>query len=565
LKRKKLKNIINLRFSIALHNNLKGMTKIKISLSLLMTITVLQLSAGYNPENLLLPDSIKKAPVNWFNMDRSKDGIIGVSTDRAFNELLKGKKSSRVVVAIIDSGIETDHEDLKESIWTNTDEIPGNGIDDDKNNYVDDIHGWNFIGGPDSTFIQMDTWELTRQYAIYSKKYELKEGELLINKDLEDYDYYLELKADYDKQVEENKDIYENLKNLRERIINSEEILKKYLNSDSLEIKDLEGIESGVDSIQEASVFIQKVKKQNFSMSNLEEGIRVFDQTLNYKLNPGFDPRSIVGDNYTDFSVRNYGNNLVEGPDAFHGTHVAGIVAASRSNELGINGIAGNVELMVLRTVPSGDERDKDVANAVYYAVDNGAKIINMSFGKDYSPYKDYVDAAFRYADEHGVLIIHAAGNDSKNSDISPSYPVRKYKDSKEECKTWIEVGAIHWKDGTDMAGGFSNYGKKTVDLFAPGVEILSTVPNQSYKTATGTSMAAPVVTGVAALVLSYYPSLTALELKKILIQSVDSYKKQKVKKPGNPEELIKFGKLSRTGGVVNAYKAIQLAGKKYQ
>lgn len=514
-------------------------------------------------DGVILPDSIKKAPANWFNLDRSKDGIIGVSTDRAYSELLAGKKPSKVVVAIIDSGIETDHEDLKTSIWTNVDEIPGNGIDDDKNGYVDDINGWDFIGGPDSTYVQQDTWELTRQYAILSKKYELKEGELLINKDLEDYDYYVTLKTDYEKQLAENKETHDNLLAFKNKIINSEVILKTYLKKDSLVLKDLSGINSGVDSIDEASVFMQKVLSQNIKTSMLDEGLKYYETNLNYKLNTSFEPRYIVGDSYTDFSVKNYGNNLVEGPDAFHGTHVAGIIAANRNNNIGISGISENAEIMVLRVVPSGDERDKDVANAVFYAVDNGAKIINMSFGKDYSPYKFYVDSAFRYADEHGVLIIHAAGNDSKNSDVNPSYPTKTFLNNKGVCNTWIEVGATHWKDGKEMAGGFTNYGKKTVDLFAPGVEILSTAPDQAYRVASGTSMSAPVVTGVATLVLSYYPSLTALELKSILLDSAVKYKSQKVKKPGKPEDSIKFARLSKTGGVVNAYTALKLAEKR--
>lgn len=514
-------------------------------------------------EELILPDSIKKAPANWFNLDRSKDGIIGVSTDRAYSELLAGKKPSKVVVAIIDSGIETDHEDLKSSIWTNADEIPGNGIDDDKNGYVDDINGWNFIGGPDSTFVQQDTWELTRQYAILSKKYELKEGELLINKDLEDYDFYVTVKTDYEKQLAENKETHANLLAFKNKIINSEIILTTYLKKDSLELKDLAAINSGIDSIDEASFFMQKVLSQNIKTSKLDEGLKYYETNLNYKLNTSFEPRYIVGDSYTDFSVRNYGNNLVEGPDAFHGTHVAGIIAANRNNNIGISGIAENAEIMVLRVVPSGDERDKDVANAVFYAVDNGAKIINMSFGKDYSPYKYYVDSAFRYADEHGVLVIHAAGNDSKNSDVNPSYPTKTFVNNKGVCNTWIEVGATHWKDGKEMAGGFTNYGKKTVDLFAPGVEILSTAPDQAYRVASGTSMSAPVVTGVATLVLSYYPSLTALELKSILLDSAVKYKSQKVKKPGKPEDSIKFARLSKTGGVVNAYTALKLAEKR--
>jgi subtilisin family serine protease len=531
--------------------------------SLLVASSFMQLSAaGYTDFNAL-PDSIKKAPANWFNLDRSKDGIIGVSTERAYNELLKNKKPSKVVVAIIDSGIETDHEDLKSNIWTNTDEVPDNNKDDDNNGYIDDVNGWDFIGGPDTTYVEQDTWELTRQFAIYSKKFELKEGESLINKDLDEYDYYIALKTDFEKQFSENKDSYDNILALKNKIINSEALLNSYLKTDSFGIEDLKSIKSGIDSVDEAANFMQKVRSQNLDISRLDEGLKYFETNLKYKLNAEFDPRYIVKDNYTDFTVRNYGNKFVEGPDAFHGTHVAGIITANRTNSIGITGISENAEIMVLRVVPSGDERDKDVANAVYYAVDNGAKIINMSFGKDYSPYKEYVDKAFRYADEHGVLIIHAAGNDSKDSDKYPSFPTKKYLDGSGECSSWIEVGASHWKDGNEMAGGFTNYGKNTVDLFAPGVEIYSTTPNQSYKIASGTSMSAPVVTGVATLVLSYYPKLTAGELKSILLDSAVSYKRQKVKKPGNPDETIRFAKLSKTGGIVNAYSALKLAEKR--
>jgi subtilisin family serine protease len=511
---------------------------------------------------MTLPDSIKKAPANWYNLDASKDGVIGVSTEKAYNELLRGKKPSKVVVAIIDSGIETDHEDLKGSIWTNSDEIPANGIDDDNNGYVDDINGWDFIGGPDSTFVEQDTWELTRQYVIFSNKYELKDGESLINKDLNDWDYFQTLKTDYDNQYAENKDSYDNIVFLRDKINSSEAILKAYLKTDTVLTEDLLNLKTEVDSVEEACVFLKKTRNQGINVSHLEGGIKYYETNLKYKLNKEFDPRHIVGDDYDDLTSHHYGNNLVEGPDAFHGTHVSGIVCADRENGIGIKGIADAVELMVLRVVPSGDERDKDVANAVFYAVDNGAKIINMSFGKDYSPYKFYVDSAFRYADAHGVLVIHAAGNDSKNSDISPSYPTKKYLDGKGVCNNWIEVGAIHWKDGNNMAAGFTNYGKNTVDLFAPGVEIYSTMPNQGYRNASGTSMAAPVVTGVAALVLSYHPNLTAAELKKVLLDSAVSYKRQKVKKPGNPEELVRFAKLSKTGSVVNAYTALKAADK---
>jgi subtilisin family serine protease len=508
-----------------------------------------------------LPDSVTRAPDNWFNLDLKMNGVFGVSTEKAYAQLLKGRKHGKVVVAILDSGVDTDHEDLSASIWTNSDEIPGNGIDDDKNGYVDDIHGWDFIGGPDSTFVSNDTWELTREYVKYSEKYELNNGENL-NNDSDDYSYYRKLKDDFEKQLQENKEGLENLQHLRDKISRSEALLKEYLKTDTIRAADIASLNAGIDSIDEAAWFMNKVLSGKLTSGMLDEGLKYYRVNLDYKLNRDFDPRYIVGDNYADFSEKYYGNNLVKGSDPYHGTHAGGIISAARDNGIGIKGVCGDVELMVVRMLPSGDERDKDVANAVYYAVDNGARIISMSFGKDYSPGKKYVDDAFRYAADHGVLLVHAAGNDSRNTDEQPSYPSPKYLDGSGECSTWIEVGAVNWKDGKDLAAGFTNYGKNTVDIFAPGVDLYSTVPGSSYKNASGTSMAAPVVAGVAALVLVYHPELTALQLKKILLDSAVSCKRQKVKKPGNPDENIRFGRLSRTGGVVNAYTAIRMADR---
>ncbi len=519
-------------------------------------------ASSYTGNRKHLPDSVKKAPDNWFNLDYKTNGVHGASVEKAYSSIPAGKKPSRIVVAILDSGVDTDHEDLKASIWTNPGEIPGNGIDDDGNGYTDDIHGWDFIGGPDSTFVSNDTWELTREYARLKKKYELKDGERLIEKDLEEYDYYLKLKDDYEKQLQENKEGYENLQHIKSKIEGSEALLKEYLKTDSIRQSDIESLSTGIDSVDEAGWFLNRVMEGKLSSAMIQEGLKYYSVNLDFKLNLDFDPRYIVGDNYPDFSEKYYGNRFVKGSDPYHGTHAGGIICARRDNSIGISGVASSVELMVVRMLPSGDERDKDVANAVRYAVDNGARIISMSFGKDYSPGKKYVDEAFRYAGEHGVLVLHAAGNDSRNSDEQPSYPSKTYADGSGECATWIEVGAIGWKDGRDLAAGFSNYGKKTVDIFAPGVEIYSTVPRQAYKNASGTSMATPVVAGVAALVLSYYPELTALQLKEILLKSADSLKRQKVKKPGNPDETIRFGRLCGTGGVVNAYNALKLAEK---
>jgi len=281
---------------------------------------------------------------------------------------------------------------------------------------------------------------------------------------------------------------------------------------------------------------------------------------VDYQLNLEFDPRSIVGDNYNNPEEHYYGAADVTGPGADHGTHVAGIIGAARNNSIGINGIADNVLLMSVRAVPNGDERDKDVANAIRYAADNGAKVINMSFGKPYSPNKKVVDEAVKYAMSKDVLLIHAAGNDGQNLDSTIFYPNRDYEDGKGTANAWIEVGASGPGDDETLVASFSNYSKTGVDVFAPGVAIYSSTPGSKYDYHDGTSMAAPVVTGLAALIRSYYPKLKAVQVKEIILKSVT-----KVNHPvtifinGEPKQ-VQMTDVCNTGGVVNAYNALKLA-----
>ena len=289
---------------------------------------------------------------------------------------------------------------------------------------------------------------------------------------------------------------------------------------------------------------------------------------LNYAYNPDFDPRStIIKDDYSNSSESVYGNNDTEGPDALHGTHVAGIVGAVRNNDVGMNGVANNVQIMSVRTVPDGDERDKDVANAIRYAVDNGASIINMSFGKGYSWDKKVVDDAVKYATKKDVLIVHAAGNSAMDNDKTVFFPVNKYDKAcgmlwwkKKKSKNWIEVGALSYKSGEDAVATFSNYGQNNVDIFSPGVQIYATLPDNQYRYLQGTSMASPVVAGVAAVLRSYFPSLKASQVKEIIMNSavpVDL----KVKKPGDKSgDLVDFKTLSVQGGAINLHNAVQMA-----
>ena len=314
---------------------------------------------------------------------------------------------------------------------------------------------------------------------------------------------------------------------------------------------------SSADSAQAAQA--REVWLQIEAAGLLGDGIadakRQIEGQVKVGLDVNYDSRTIVGDNITDLNEKVYGNRDVTGPDASHGTHVAGIIAATAGGK--VQGIAPFVQIMALRAVPNGDERDKDIANAIRYAADNGANIINMSFGKSYSPGKSAVDAAARYAQEKGVLLVHAAGNDGENIDVEPSFP-SPIADDKSRAPNWLEVGASSWKGLSELSATFSNYGKDRVDLFAPGVDILSTVPGGGTKRESGTSMAAPVVSGVAALLMSYFPALTATDVKDIILQSarrVDAT----VTRPGEAGKGP-FNSLSRTGAVIDAYAAVKMA-----
>lgn len=497
----------------------------------------------------------KAAPANWFNLDQKKDKVPGVSTERAYNELLKDKKSTTVVVAVIDGGTEVDHEDLTGMIWVNPGEIPDNNIDDDQNGYVDDVHGWNFIGGKNGD-VHEDNLEVSRLYKQLSQQFADPASQ---DRSSAGYKEYLTVKADFEKRQNEAKQITSYLNTLLEgmdKIIKAtgkdnptEAELKAYKPTDMGDAMALKIMETAAKK----KVTTQQIKEQ------IKPGIDHYQKQLEFGLNPDLDVRKIVGDNYADVKERFYGNNHYEGPEGDHGTHVAGIIAAVRNNDKGMNGVATNVKIMVVRVVPDGDERDKDVANGIRYAADNGAKVINMSFGKSYSPYKSAVDEAVKYAVSKDVVIVHAAGNDGENTDTVPNFPKKTYENSTTSASSWIEVGASNWKKGKELPASFSNYGKSNVDVFAPGVSIYSTIPDSKYASFDGTSMASPVTAGVVALIRSYYPELTANQVKEIILKSSVKVK-GKVLIPGSNKKKTRMSELCQTGGLVNAYEAVKLA-----
>ena len=510
---------------------------------------------------------IEESPkANWQNLDLKADGVFGISTDRAYTELLKGKSSKPVIVAVIDGGIDENHEDLKQIMWINAKEIPGNSIDDDKNGYIDDVHGWNFIGSAKGN-VHHDNMEVVRLIVKLQPKYAAALNSTPFNeKERKEFLLYQKLITDYMAKLQSAQMGLQNTTLLLKYL---DEIIVKMKNTNPT-ADDFNSYKAANNIESEVLKFIKpELKKRTYKdfREELDEGLEYYDTQVKYHLNLEFDPRKdSVGDNYNNSNEKFYGNNDITGPDAEHGTHVAGIIGAVRNNNLGIKGIADNVRIMAIRTVPNGDERDKDVANSIRYAVDNGAKIINMSFGKSYSWDKKVVDEAVKYAVSKDVLLVHAAGNDGKNTEKDDNVPNRLFVDSTGvtmgTAEGWIEVGATGWKNDEDLVASFSNFGGKSVDVFAPGVKINSTLPDSKYKEIDGTSMASPVVAGLAALIRSYYPNFTAVQVKDIIINSVTKVEqKVKVKEEGNSNKVL-LSEISVSGGVVNAYNAILLAEK---
>jgi len=493
---------------------------------------------------------VKKAPVSendlkrWSHLDLVKDTIPGMSVDKAYAELLQGKTGKKVIVGIVDSGVDIEHEDLKGMIWTNPKEIPGNGIDDDKNGFIDDIHGWNFLG--DAVH---ENLEMTR----------------IVKKGDDGSAEYKNALAQYE---EKSKKVLEDKQQV-DFLLDVHNTIKKELNKTTYKLEDLSTITSTDPKVARSKMIMTQIfgnAGPTFDPEAELEDYReqVYDQ-FNYNLNKDYDGRKVVGDNPEDIKNNHYGNNIVFGPDkgkALHGTHVAGIIAQIRGNNLGGDGIANNVEILTVRAVPDGDEYDKDIALAIRYAVDNGAKVINGSFGKSFSPHKQWVYDAIKYAQKKDVLIVHAAGNDGYNIDETKNinYPNDSENNIKEFADNLITIGAINKEYGENVVAGFSNFGKVNVDVFAPGEEIYATIPNNKYKYLQGTSMASPNAAGVAALIRSYYPKLKASQVKHVLMDSGVLLPTNVVL--GENKEVKPAFESSKTAKMVNAYNALLMAEK---
>jgi subtilisin family serine protease len=497
---------------------------------------------------------------NWQNLDLNADSTFGISTEKAYTELLKGKKSVPVVVAVLDGGVDIDHEDLKARLWVNKKEKAGNGKDDDKNGYIDDVHGWNFLGSSKGS-VNYETLELTRLVRRDNARFANADATSVKANELPDFEAYEKNKAELEKETAEAKIGLERFSGIKTAI----DAMVAKIGKENPTLQDFQNFKPSND--MEANIqriVLNQLKDSNFDefyKSQIVSGYEYYKNQVEYNLNLDYDPRGIVGDDPNNSKERFYGNNDVTGPDAKHGSHVAGIIAAVRTNDIGIMGVADNVVIMSVRNTPNGDERDKDVANSIRYAVDNGAKVINMSFGKSYSWDKAVVDEAVKYAVAKDVVLVHAAGNDNKDLEVEPNFPDPEYIGGG-KAATWITVGASSWTNDGKIKASFSNYGKTKVDVFAPGVNINSTVPGSKYEKLNGTSMAAPVVAGLAALIRSYYPKLTAVQVKDIIMKSVVKVDQSVEIRGVADTKTVPFADLCVSGGIVNAYNALKLAAE---
>ncbi len=513
-------------------------------------------------------------PKNWHLLDKQKDGIYGISLQKAY-DLLQGKTSEKIIVAVIDGGVDTAHEDLRSILWRNPKEIAGNGKDDDGNGYVDDVYGWNFPGGKDGKNVKEDSQEEVRIYHQYRARFEEQEvvDSRLSPADKLVYKDWKRAKAKLT-MTEEEKDNIRNLSYVLKALVKADSVLKgdmqkETFTGDSLELykpvtENGKRAKAAYISITTQMLQIEKTTKNTDLVHDLTEYVTSKEKLMDaLDIAPEDYRNDIVKDDYSNINDRFYGNGDVMTGTPSHGTHVSGIIGAVRNNKLGMDGVADNIMIMTVRAVPNGDEHDKDVANAIRYAVDNGAKVINMSFGKDFSPEQKWVEEAIKYAQSKDVLLIHAAGNDSHDLDKDYNFPTDLFLNGSRAINM-ITVGSSSDPLITEnYISSFSNYGKNSVDIFAPGDHIYSTVPYSLYDKKDGTSMASPVVAGLAGMLRSYFPALSAAQIKECIVKSVDkSFENTEVIKPGTKDKKVRLSSLCRYGGIINAAAAVQNALK---
>jgi cell wall-associated protease len=538
-------------------------------------------SAKFNVENK--NKIFENDPQFWHQKDLKKDGIPGISLDKFYNENKKKLKLKSIIVAVIDTQIDINHEDLQDQIWTNPKEIPNNNIDDDHNGYIDDVNGWNFVGTKSGNYIVWGNFEYVRFVRTWDTIFKNKKEVEILPQDMANYKEYLRAIKMLEKNTKFNKNYLKSMKTMVKVYPLAKDTLKYYFPKEDYTIQQLDSMykiykindktfnqmrDDGDRDFGALIYFMMLEMKLNMnSIDKIQDKETQLDSIVNKNLNVNYDERFYIGDD-PKVLEKGYGTNKIcsniKGIRSFqdHNTKVSGIIAANRENNIGIKGFSNNIKIMPLVTSFSGDEHDKDIAMAIRYAVDNGAKVINMSFGKEFSLHKEWVHEAFKYAEAHDVLLVHSSGNSGFNGDENPIYPNDiAFDGTGEVCNNFINVGSISQKTDSALASNLSNYGKNNVDILAPGDDIYTSLAGNKYEYDSGTSFAAPMVSGTAALIWLYYPKLTAPQVKQIILDSGVSYDIEVIV-PGTKDKKLKFSELSKSGKVVNVYNAMMMASR---
>jgi len=502
---------------------------------------------------------------NWQHKDIIEDSIPGISLDKAYQEFLKNKKGDTIIVAVLDTGIDMYHQEFRNTIWINTKEIPKNGIDDDANGYIDDVNGWNFLGNKKGENVEFANYECVRIIRKYGQLFKNRQEDEIPLVQKQAFKQYIKALAHYEIKLEKAKSENKFYSPAPKRYEDAIEALKEYFPNKNITIQKLDSIQTDDKLLKKHIRNLRYCLEYDISYEDLLNYKKSAENALEYYLAENdYDERKIIGDDPENIDDKGYGNNDITGhaDTRHHSTKVSGVLAANRNNDIGIKGVTNLVKIMPVVIAASGSEHDKDIALGIRYAVDNGAKVINMSFGNEFSLHREWVDDAIKYAESKDVLIVTTAGNFSTNIDeIHNNYPNDQFENGDNFVNNFIVVGGSSYTLNENLAGYFSSYGKSNVDIFAPGHNIYTTYNNNEYTFSVGTSMACPLVSGIAALIRSYYPNLTAAEVKQIIMESGVSYDIM-VNKPSESEEkeLVPFSSLSKSGKIVNAYNALLMA-----
>jgi len=507
---------------------------------------------------------------NWYRYDIEIDTIPGISLERAFNEILKNKEGEEIVVAIIDGKVDIEHSQIKSNLWKNDKDHHNNGIDDDKNGYIDDKNGWNFLGGVKNRNSIYVNYEVIRIIRYYKNQFDGFTIHEIDTAQIEKFKLYQNAIKNVDSLVKRANLTISLGEPLIENYRDALDSLAPYIEESDITLEKLDSILEKHSNLKVYIELASRVKKFNLTLDGLKDDVLRAENTIEIYLNPDFDGRRVTNDNPYDINDIGYGNNDIysDHEQLYHGTLVAGMLLTNGDKEIGLQGGNQNIKIMPLCISSNGDEHDKDIALAIRYAVDNGAKIINMSISKEWTLFPNWVDDAIKYAEKKDVLIITSAGNNNFNLNFDsypnyPNYPNDTDSNGNEFASNFIKVGGSDYYLNENIKYSSTNYGDFNVDLFAPGDHIFTTSPREDdgFETTNGTSFSAPLVAGIAALIWSHYPNLTAKDVKQIIMESGVEYDIMvNVPTPEDPDRQLPFNQLSKSGKIVNAYNALLMA-----